>query len=290
MLPLAKSAMSYQSCVMTKYFFTSLNFRVMVMKKIFAKIAYIAVTSATLAIAITVDAPSSNAVSLSVSNAGFEDPVLADRGFTVLAPIPGWGKYDPSGLIPPSVPSDGTTPTDAGVYNPPTDAYSNQAPEGNNVGFAFVTQSPGSGVIGFTQTLASTLTADTIYNLNVEVGDPIDYDGFGLTGFPGYAVQLLAGGTVLAEDNNTLRPTEGTFATSTVSYTSSVNSPSLGQPIEIRLLNLNLPQGSGSEVDFDNVRLAAEPVPEPSAILGILAATSIGYAMKRKSGKNMRIN
>jgi hypothetical protein len=56
------------------------------------------------------------------------------------------------------------------------------------------------------------------------------------------------------------------------------------------LLNLNLPQGSGSEVDFDNARLAAEPVPEPSAILGILAATSIGYAMKRKSRKNTRIN
>ena len=259
-------------------------------KNVFAKIAYIVATSAALAIAIAVDAPSSSAASLSVTNSGFEDPVLADKEFTVLEPIPGWGKYDPSALIPPSVPSDGTAPTDAGVYNPPTDAYPNQVPEGNNAGFAFVTQSPGSGGIGFTQTIASTLTADTIYNLNVDVGDPIDYDGFGLTGFPGYAVQLLAGGTVLAEDNNTLKLTEGTFATSTVSYTSSVDSPSLGQPLEIRLLNLNLPQGSGSEVDFDNARLAAEPVPEPSAILGILAATSIGYAMKRKSRKNTRIN
>lgn len=260
------------------------------MRKIFAKIAYIVATSTTLAIALTVDAQSSNAVSLSVSNAGFEDPVLADKEFTVLAPIPGWGKYDPSGLIPASAPSDGSAPTDAGAYNPPIDAYPNQASEGNNAGFTFVTQSPGSGVIGFTQTLASTLTVDTIYNLNVEVGDPVDYDDFGLTGFPGYAVQLLAGGTVLAEDNNTLRLTEGTFATSTVSYTSSVNSQNLGQPLEVRLLNLNLAQGSGREVDFDNVRLAANPVPEPSSILGILAATSISYAMKRKSRKNMRIN
>jgi hypothetical protein len=149
MLLLARSTISYQCCVITKYFFTSLNFRVMATKNVFAKIAYIVATSAALAIAIAVDAPSSSAASLSVTNSGFEDPVLADKEFTVLEPIPGWGKYDPSALIPPSVPSDGTAPTDAGVYNPPTDAYPNQVPEGNNAGFAFVTQSPGSGGIGF---------------------------------------------------------------------------------------------------------------------------------------------
>ena len=78
-----------------------------------------------------------------------------------------------------------------------------------------------------------------------------------MAGFPGYRVDILAGGEVLASDVNTLAITEGTFATSTVTFNSTADHPQIGQNLEIHLVNLA--NGPGLEVDFDNVRLDAAP-------------------------------
>ncbi len=109
------------------------------------------------------------------------------------------------------------------------------------------------------------------YTLRVQVGNiasgfgapPFDqfYD---LDGFPGYRVQLLAGGVLLAEDDNTLFGLipEGEFRLSTVTAEVGPDHPALGQAIEIRLLSRNEAQSAedpGIEVDFDDVRLDAAP-------------------------------
>ncbi len=126
---------------------------------------------------------------------------------------------------------------------------------------------------GFAQVLTdagATLTADTTYTLTVEVGNAIGYV------WGGYSVQLLAGGTphtpgtgadytgsvtggtLLAEDNNSLTIATGTFETSIVTYTydPDLHSHLLGEPLQIRLLALG-----GEGADFDDVTLFHSPEP-----------------------------
>ncbi|MEK6236955.1 MAG: PEP-CTERM sorting domain-containing protein, partial [Planctomycetales bacterium] len=63
--------------------------------------------------------------------------------------------------------------------------------------------------------------------------------------------------------------------------------PQLGQALEIRLFNLNqmdLPD-PGIEVDFDDVRLDATPIPEPSSWL-LLWGAALGLGLRRLQGTN----
>ena len=75
---------------------------------------------------------------------------------------------------------------------------------------------------------------------------------FDFEGFSGYRIDLLAGGTVIASDNN-LRVgslIEGIFSTATVSIDIGAAHVALGQNPGIRLVNLNNVQGpSDLEVD-----------------------------------------
>jgi hypothetical protein len=70
--------------------------------------------------------------------------------------------------------------------------------------------------------------------------------GFG--GQP-YYIELYAGSTLLARDNNSLLPPSGGYLVSSLSYTVNPGSPVIGQPIRIRL-------GGGTQTNFDNVRLS----------------------------------
>ena len=184
-----------------------------------------------------------------VQNPGFEDPVLAEDDWTWLN-VPGWAQVGPDSI---------------GVWNV-TDADFDPviAPEGENV--AYTEYAPDGSANGLSQILTETLAADTDYTLTVEVGNSWAYY------WSGYSVQLLAGGTVIAEDNNTLWPGYMTWATSTVEYTYDAAASALvGQPLEIRLLNLGLDMDAAEPsvvgVEFDNVVL----VPEPAtlALLGL---------------------
>ena len=192
----------------------------------------------------TVLGESSNNVT--IINSGFEDPVVEDGIFTFTTP-PGWELFDPDGLIP--------LPTNSvGVWNPTVSNHPDGVPEGENVGFIFLGEPPGSGTVALTQTLTTTLEANTQYTLAVKVGDPLPNPGSSaLDGFPGYEIQLLAGDTVLVLDNNSLEITEGTFETSVISFTAPEDHPNLGEALEIRLFNLL--EEEGEIVNFDDVRV-----------------------------------
>lgn len=193
---------------------------------------------------------------ISIENAGFEVPELADGDFT-LGSVPGWDIYDPNDLVPDN-PTSETSNFD--VFNPEASYYPSEAPQGENVGDVYLIQAPGSGVAGLSQTLDAVLTANTQYTLQVEVGNAEgSFEDNNLTGFPGYRVELLAGDTVLAAEQNNLYIEEGTFETSEVTFTATADSPYLGENLGIRLVNVL--QGPGLEVDFDNVSLSAEAIP-----------------------------
>lgn len=219
---------------------------------------------------------------LTVQNSGFETLFIADNTFNVSAPGPaGWSAY---GTINHSNRS-------IGVVNPTGSLlYPGGAPEGRNVGVVFLMDNPGNqsqfaGIeSGLVQTLTATLQTNTRYTLTVEVGnmanDPSPSNTFVFTGFPGYRVDLLAGGQVIASDNNTLLPAEGTFLTSQVSLSIGASHVLAGQALGIRLVNLNA--GPGIEVNFDNVRLDATAIPEPATVASLFGAATLALAVLRR--------
>ena len=192
-----------------------------------------------------------------VENRGFEANPVADGTYTDTVIPTGWSKYDPNNII-------GQNYNSLGILNPTgTPLYPGGAAEGKNVALVFLWRMQTDGLpAGFSQQLVATLQAKTKYILRVKIGNiaPVMGDAWDLTGFPGYRVELLAGNTVLAEDNNTLIPNEGTFLESEVSFSTGLADPSLGQPLGIRLINLNK-GSSGIEVNFDDIRLDASPLP-----------------------------
>jgi len=187
---------------------------------------------------------------LTIANPGFEEPALEEGTFTDLS-VPGWQAYDPFNLI-------GSEPFSSyGSFNPTSAAYpGGNVPEGNNTLNIYLEDPPGSGVIGLSQTLPDVLTANTSYKLAVDVGNHLP-DDFSPAGFPGYAAQLLAGNEVIAQSTNALNLAEGSFGTATVGYTTKATDRNLGKPLSIRLLHLL--QDDARDLNFDNVRLEANP-------------------------------
>ena len=154
--------------------------------------------SAALVILTTVCA---HALPIPVSNHSFELPVTGPGTFITNAPPPGWAAYGDS------LDFGGRT---IGVLNPnSTVLYADPVPDGSNVGVTFL-QPQMNDEAGLQQTLGATLQTLTQYTLTVEVGN-LAYDGgpFPFTGFPGYRIDLLAGTTVIASDDDTLLPGRG---------------------------------------------------------------------------------
>jgi len=138
----------------------------------------------------------------------------------------------------------------------------------------FLDNVTGIAEAGLRQTLASTLQLSTQYTLTVQIGNfrPSVGDPWNFTGFPGYRVDLLAGSTLIASDNNTLSPAEGRYLTSTVSFATGLAHANAGQALAIRLVSLN---GPGVEVNFDQVTLDAVAVPEPATCSLVLLASGV---------------
>src|SRR3989344_7861739 len=97
------------------------------------------------------------------------------------------------------------------------------------------------------QVLTDLLTANRLYTLTVGVGNR--YQNF-IAGrpFPGYSIELLAGGVILNSINSP-NPDYGYFETAILTYFASSNDPLLGQPLEIRLTS------NGVQVNWDNLNL-----------------------------------
>ena len=198
----------------------------------------------------------SGAAPIVITNAGFELPAIPAGAFQTVSAPPGWTEFG-------SINFGNRT---IGVLHPATTAlYSDPAPDGNNVGVIFLISQQNSPS-GMFQQLGTNLQARTRYTLLTEVGnitnDPTPPNNFDFSGFPGYRIELLAGTNVVAMDDNSLLPPEGTFLTSTVTVTTAQSPPGIGEPLIIRLTNLD--QAPGIEVNFDALQLNAETLPTPS--------------------------
>lgn len=224
---------------------------------------------------------------VNVINAGFEDTTgqTVFNEFTFGEPV-GWSNYDPNGILPSAGVFPGTlAPNGIDFFNGP-------APDGDRVAILFNSSREGDGEYGFEQTLAAVLESNSHYTLTVEVGNiasgfATNGTFFNLDEFPGYRVDLMAGGVVLASDLNSLIIPEAEFATSTVSFSTSSTHTQLGEAIGIRLVNLNeIPAGFDQatspdlEVDFDRVQLEVAAVPEPN-VASWIGMACIGLFLRR---------
>lgn len=199
------------------------------------------------------------AASITVLNPSFESPTAPLQGppeaYYSINDITNWV----IGVV---------TGQDAGVSNPgaslPPSIYYNGAPVPDGVQVAY------SNGATISQVLSAVLQPNTQYTLGAYVGRRL------VIGFQGYDIQLWAGNTLLAS-NNSPTPVAGTFVPVTVNYTSGSSGP-IGQRLEIRLLS------SGVQANFDKITLNASPIPEPSAILGLLGfgLLGIGSTLKQK--------
>ncbi len=222
------------------------------------------------------------AAPVAVVNHGFEDPYLGGNlppqyagdvpptAFPVGAAPNGWSPYGSVGgnafigVLNPGVMAD----------EPLATYFPNGAPEGDNVALTFFDGHQGGAEFGIQQTLTATLDLRTRYTLTVEVGNIAtgisvvqpyaSFGNFDLRGFPGYRIELLAGTTLLASDDDTLNPEEGEFLTSSFDVVIGNSHDDENQPLTIRLINLNHEDIDDPiidlEVDFDNVRLETEPL------------------------------
>ncbi|MEM0896120.1 MAG: hypothetical protein AAGJ79_04475 [Verrucomicrobiota bacterium] len=219
------------------------------------------------------------AETLVVVHPGFETDTLPsgqpipDNTFRVDPSTPtGWNIYDPDSVI-----NGGSN--SVGIINPTnSDFYMNGAPEGSQAAIVYL-ESSGTGEAGIQQTLASTLQLQTRYILEVDVGNiasgmrsPFSSDGgnlfYNLAGFPGYRIDLLAGGVIIGSDSGAVIA-DGFWTTRSIVVDIGSSNPLVGQDISIRLVNLNLagsPSAPGIEVNFDNVRLCTSAIPDPMTI------------------------
>lgn len=260
------------------------------------------VSAALVAMAILGFANAS-ANALTVINPGFEDiSGETPSGEFTFGPLNGWDLYEESvGLTDggdgPTFFIGTLTPTD-NVTPGTNEFFPDGAPEGDRVGIAFnFNGSGGTGEYGMVQTLTDVLEANTNYELSVQIGNIASGTAtsttfFPLNGFPGYRVDLLAGTTVLASDNNSLAGLipEGEFMTTTVEFTTGDTHDDLDELLGIRLVNLNVvdnsvanPNDQDLEVDFDDVSLTATSVPEPTSAM-VLLGTTIALIARRRSG------
>ncbi len=258
------------------------------MKNICQTMCTVVAIGTALSSTLMVEAPKAQAASIAINNANFSNPVLApgqhtdqlnSTGIVSNPPVPGWTIYDPSGVI---ASANTTTNSDlVGVGNP-LPAALNVPPPGNVA--LFYLPDVNKGVVGLSQTLTSSLQANTNYTLKAVFDNLKPFtlsNGFTVPygGFPGYRLELLAGGNVIAADNNSVSVPDGALGTSVVSYSALANDPNLGKPLQVRFIDLN--SAPGLEVDFTNVSLTATAIPESTSTLGLLAFGAVS-ALRRK--------
>lgn len=191
------------------------------------------------------------AVSIPITNSGFELPVLSDGQFTDRS-VPGW------------VGSNANDVNNFGVYNPTTD-FSSPVLEDNNV--AYIERG------NILQDLSDSLLVGQ-YTLTLEVGNSI-FDP------PSpFLVSLQAGGNTIVQAN-TPNPADGTFATVTMNYVATASDPNLGGVLRIILEDVGFDKATESY--FDDVQLEYEPIPEPGPIFLVVTSAMAAAAFRRRA-------
>jgi PEP-CTERM motif len=197
--------------------------------------------------------PTVHAASLLITNPSFETDVITNPGDSSPANITGW--TDLGG--------------DPGYGRTAIGQFPSGAPDGVNYAYT------NTAADTLSQTLTSSLEADTTYTLTVATGWRADLPGAGYPNYPGYKIELWAGGNLLATDSAIVNggtgvgPTIGTWKDVTATYTSpSTVTP--GQFLEVRLLAGATVNGTSAiQTNYDNVRLVSVPEPSSTLLLGL---------------------
>jgi hapalindole H/12-epi-hapalindole U/12-epi-fischerindole U synthase len=241
---------------------------------------------------------SAPAVNLPVANAGFESNAITSGAFAVLTPT-GWSRYDPAFII-------NNNANAVGVIRPdvPQPYFPGGAPEGAQAALVFLAGAQNAEA-GLQQTLTSNLQANTRYRCSVQVGNiasgtslPGSADGGGvyynLDGFPGYRIDLLAGGAVIASDSNSIAATipEGEFRAARFYFDVTNGHPRIGQPLGIRVVNLKqpgTPSAPNIEVDFDAVVITSGEIPVAAQLDLTLVARQPNLSLAGTPGATYRV-
>jgi hypothetical protein len=193
---------------------------------------------------------------LTITNPGFEDPVLGDGAASPAAswtsgyyssPATAWSAF--AGL--------------GGAINPDAAyGFGGTAFAGDNTAWVKAENLYDQGV---SQILGSVLSAGSVYNLSGRVGNPGTKNTSMTTG--NYRIELVANNVILASSAAAL-PAADTWLEATLSYDydAAPQPTALGSPLEIRLFAVDNGQ-TGWEVTFDEVSLTS-PVPDPIANTG----------------------
>lgn len=228
-----------------------------------------------LLLAVLLFAGTTSRATIVINNFDFETGGLSDgfySAFPGVAPI-GWS----------ITPSGSPTGSFYGYLNPLNDAYPGTTGLPGVVGtmvgpnvFYFGDLEHG---FGLGQTLAESFTANTSYNLTVAWGIRVDAQ-FAAD----LRMTLSAGGNLLAQQTflaSSYLANAGTFFDVTLPYTwNPADAALVGTPLSIAFFE----EGSGFEVDIDNVRLTATAVPEPGTWLTglLLVGGSFWWHRRRK--------
>jgi hypothetical protein len=224
--------------------------------------------------------PYGSSVPIPVSNPSFEEPALSD-GAVQSGPgsFGGWAfTASPNTFV--------------GIFNPPIGSYASAdgdatptGAEGSNVAYLF-NDGGAAEFVEATQLLQETLQPDQEYLLTVAIGRFNPSQPFSPSTYGGYRIELLAGTTVIAFDEDSFVPPLEEFQDSSAGVESSaLPSELLGQPLSIRLTI------TANEADrsthFDDVRLTRGVPAVPthafhtSLLLFIILLASGGVTIRR---------
>ncbi len=152
-----------------------------------------------------------------------------------------------------------------GLYNPPGDVFTGEAGDGAHKNTLFLFQEA-----KISQTLNTTLEANTDYVLEFDVGERLDYS------IPNYTVTVKADDEILLQAINPLFPsTKGTFSRAQLSFGSEAIA-GVGSNIVIEIES----EGDG-QAHFDNFSLTSTPGSSSGAggIAG-LGYTTVAYGLE----------
>lgn len=145
------------------------------------------------------------------------------------------------------IPDWTNSPGTVGLFQPGTQAPFDNTTIFNSVPDGITTAYSSGGTISQT---VGTVQEGEIYTLMVDLGNRKDL-GFGAS------ADLMVGGTVIPAIGTT--PSSGNWSTFTATFTGTA--ANVGNDITIQLIP------TGTQANFDNVRLTESPIPEPSSML-----------------------